>query len=97
MKVLFVTNLPSPYRVDFFNELGKKVDLTVCYERRNSSERDEKWVNNSHRSYKEKYIISKNTFWYRMTKNITKASPIHLPLVLSFTVSLIHIILYICQ
>lgn len=60
MKVLFVTNLPSPYRVDFFNELGNKVDLTVCYERRNSSERDEKWVNNSHRSYKEKYIISKN-------------------------------------
>lgn len=60
MKILFITNLPSPYRVDFFNELGKMVDLTVCYERRNSSERDKKWVNNSHRSYKEKYITSKN-------------------------------------
>lgn len=59
MKILFITNLPSPYRVDFFNELGKKVDLTVCFERRSSSERHEKWVNNSHRSYKEKYVASK--------------------------------------
>lgn len=33
-KVLFITNIPSPYRVDFFNELGKNVDLTVVYEAR---------------------------------------------------------------
>lgn len=45
MKILFITNLPSPYRVDFFNELGKKIDLTVCYERESSSERDAKWIN----------------------------------------------------
>ena len=32
MKVLFMTNLPSPYRVRFFAELGKKCDLTVIYE-----------------------------------------------------------------
>lgn len=31
-KVLFVTNIPAPYRVDFFNELGKKCDLTVIFE-----------------------------------------------------------------
>lgn len=28
-KVLFLTNYASPYRVDFFNEYGKYVDLTV--------------------------------------------------------------------
>lgn len=31
MKVLFYTNLPSPYRVDFFNLLGKSVELTVVF------------------------------------------------------------------
>ena len=31
-KVLFITNIPAPYRVDFFNELGKLVDLTVLFE-----------------------------------------------------------------
>lgn len=59
MRVLFVTNLPSPYRVDFFNELGKKVDLTVCYERKKSSERNEKWINEAKRTYKEIYISAK--------------------------------------
>lgn len=44
MKVLFITNLPSPYRVDFFNELGKYCELTVLYERSSSAERDSKWV-----------------------------------------------------
>ncbi len=31
-KVLFITNIPVPYRVSFFNELGKYVDLTVLFE-----------------------------------------------------------------
>ena len=31
-KVLFITNIPAPYRIDFFNELGKLVDLTVIFE-----------------------------------------------------------------
>ncbi len=31
-KVLFITNIPAPYRIDFFNELGKLVDLTVLFE-----------------------------------------------------------------
>ena len=31
-KVLFITNIPAPYRVDFYNELGKACDLTVIYE-----------------------------------------------------------------
>lgn len=32
MKVLFITNIPAPYRIDFFNELGKYVELTVVFE-----------------------------------------------------------------
>lgn len=43
MKVLFLTNIPSPYMVDFFNEFGKLCNLTVIFERSDSSERDESW------------------------------------------------------
>lgn len=43
MKVLFLTNIPSPYRVDFFNELGKLCELTVLFERTTSAERDDSW------------------------------------------------------
>lgn len=32
MDVLIFTNIPSPYRVDFFNELGKHLNLTVVFE-----------------------------------------------------------------
>lgn len=44
MKVLWVTNVPSPYRVDFFNEFGKYVDLTVLFEKKTSDERDKSWL-----------------------------------------------------
>jgi len=43
-KVLYLTNLPTPYRVNFFNELGKFCELTVAYERRFASDRNEKWL-----------------------------------------------------
>ena len=42
-KVLWLTNIPSPYRVDFFNEFGKNVELTVLFGRLKSLERDELW------------------------------------------------------
>lgn len=42
-KVLFYTNIPSPYRVDFFNEFGKHCDLTVLFETAHSTERNELW------------------------------------------------------
>lgn len=42
-RVLFITNIPSPYRVDFFNELGKYCDLTVIFERKSSDDRSSEW------------------------------------------------------
>lgn len=42
-KVLFVVNIPSPYRIDFFNELGRYCDLTVAFEGMTASDRDIKW------------------------------------------------------
>lgn len=43
LKILFLTNIPSPYRVSFFNELGKLCDLTVLFEKASSAERDNVW------------------------------------------------------
>lgn len=56
MKVLFLTNLPAPYRVKFFTELGKKCELTVLYERTSASDRDEKWKAEAGKTYKEVYL-----------------------------------------
>lgn len=56
MKVLFLTNIPAPYRIDFFNELGKKCDLTVLYERQNALDREEKWTGNKSDKFKEIFL-----------------------------------------
>ena len=44
MKVLYITNVPAPYRVEFFNELSKLCQLTVVYESRKSKERNADWT-----------------------------------------------------
>ena len=56
MKVLFTANIPSPYRVDFFNELGKFCDLTVVYERDHSIVRDTKWQRKVALNFREIYL-----------------------------------------
>lgn len=63
MKVVFLTNLPSPYRVDFFNELGKKVDLTVCFEGQGeeNEERDQRWYGTAYEHF-HAVFLKKLTF-----------------------------------
>ncbi|MFZ7942501.1 glycosyltransferase family 4 protein [Neobacillus sp. 19] len=56
MKVLFLTNIPSPYRVDFFNELGKNFELTVLYERKQAKDRDEKWEADKPKNFREVFL-----------------------------------------
>lgn len=55
-KVIFCTNLPSPYRVDFFNELGKYCKLIVLYERQTSSERHSAWKGEKAVNFEEIYL-----------------------------------------
>ena len=59
MNVLFTTNFPSPYRIDFFNELGKNCSLTVAYERNKALHRDAKWVGTIEHGFREIYLNQK--------------------------------------
>ena len=59
-KILYVTNLPAPYKVLFFNLLSENVDLTVVYEREKASNRDDKWKADIQKNYKEIYLKGKN-------------------------------------
>lgn len=43
LKVLFITNVPFPYTVDYLEELGKYCELVAVFERKSSSERDKSW------------------------------------------------------
>jgi len=54
-KILFITNLPSPYRMDFFNYLGQSCDLTVIFERKKAEDRDDRWVGHAAIHFKEVY------------------------------------------
>ena len=56
MKVLFLTNIPSPYRVDFFNELGRLCDLTVLFEAKGAKSRNADWVADSITDFKAVFL-----------------------------------------
>ena len=51
-RVLYLTNIPSPYRVEFFNELTKYMDVTVAFELRNAKNRDEAWQSGENYKFK---------------------------------------------
>lgn len=59
MRVLFTSNIPVPYRIDFFNELGKYVDLTVVYERQLASDRNKEWLSSKAYNFKVIYLKGK--------------------------------------
>lgn len=59
MKVLFITNIPAPYRVAFFNELGKSCELTVAFEGRNATDRDANWKGDTAKNFSEIYMRGK--------------------------------------
>ena len=52
MKILWLINIPSPYRVEFFSMLGKHCDLTVVFEKASSGERDKSWEYYSFESFR---------------------------------------------
>lgn len=57
MKIIWITNLPSPYRVDFFNLLGQKIKLHVIFERSESNNRKQGWVKLGNENFKSIYLV----------------------------------------
>ena len=57
-KVLFFTNMPSPYRVSFFNLLGKYCDLHVMFELGEAKGRDQTWLSNRFESFAPHFLKS---------------------------------------
>lgn len=55
-KILFLVNTPSPYRIKFFNELGKLCDLTVLFEQRSSIRRDSTWYSKNYTGFKAVFL-----------------------------------------
>lgn len=55
-KVLYFTNIPVPYRMDFFNELSKYCDLTVLMENEDVDNLNSEWMK-SHSVNGYRYIL----------------------------------------
>ena len=60
MRVLFMTNCPSPYRIRFFNEVAKYCELTVTFEMFQANNRDKNWK--STESFQFKHVFLKSCF-----------------------------------
>lgn len=55
-KVLWISNIPSPYKVELMNLLGEKVDLTCLFESEKANDRDDKWYGNDYRNFKYDFL-----------------------------------------
>lgn len=76
-KVLYITNIEVPYRVQFFNELAQSCELTVLYERRKSQNRNQQWAESVQGSYKAEYldgidILKENALSLKIFKYLTR-------------------------
>lgn len=56
MKVLYFTNIPVPYRMDFFNELGELCNLTVLMETETANKLNSEWMKD-HSVKTFKYVV----------------------------------------
>lgn len=60
-RILFLANVPSPYRVAFFNVLSRECRLTVLYQLHASAERDDKWKADQAGDYQTVFLKGRAT------------------------------------
>ena len=69
MKVLYITNIPSPYRVDFFNKISDKCELKVIFDSMSAKDRSNDWFDNT--KIKFKYSVIKSGSIFKLKKELT--------------------------
>lgn len=77
MKILIFSNIPSPYFVEYLNELGKYADVLAVFERHKASNRDQSWENVNSKNFNYKYlngisINSETAFSLRVISEINR-------------------------
>ena len=70
MKVLYLTNIPSPYRVEFFNNLTDNIELKVIFDSMNAKDRSNDWFNNT--DIKFDYCVIKSGNIRKLKAELTK-------------------------
>ena len=70
MKVLYITNIPSPYRVDFFNKVADKCELKVIFDSMNAKDRSNDWFDNNKINFK--YSVIKSGSIFKLKKELSK-------------------------
>lgn len=66
MRVLYLTNIHNPYRDEFFEQLGRLVDLTVLFEDKRASNRDESWFASKGESSYRQVFLAEGLARYRL-------------------------------
>jgi len=58
-KILYLTGIPAPYRIDLFNEMGKESNLTVCFLSATQQDRNVQWQSQKAKNFRS--VIFNNT------------------------------------
>lgn len=56
MKIIYFTNVPAPYTVDFLNELSIKNDITVLFDGKNDDKRNDGWYKKDNHHFRSIYL-----------------------------------------
>ena len=60
MKILGFFHLPAPYLVEFLNQIGKHIELTVIFKEKVNKEREDSWLDYNFTNFKAYYLPDKH-------------------------------------
>lgn len=73
--ILFIYNIPAPYRVEFLNLLSSKTKIKVIFENENSAHRKKEWLTNK-KNFNHLFINSSFISYLKVLWEVTKSNKI---------------------